>query len=407
MMVSKSEETVVLVGSPLPEFRRAVERRGLKAIAMTFQQGVETPIDDPVILAREVVDISKTLQVVRRLLELHEQYGFKGIIPIGEFGLLPAAVAAIKLGLPAHSLAAVTATRDKLRMRRAIDRAGLPQPRWAGCESEGEAAAFLRAEDRPIVIKPAWGTGSEAVTLVSEPEELTEAFARIRSSRSAGPVLCEQFVDGPEVSLEAYTVNGRFVPVALTDKLTGPGFVETGHQQPSAHPRELQQEVFSLAEKILAALKLDRTASHTEFRLSAAGPMLIETHTRMGGDWIHLLTAETRGVDLADLTVGLALGEDEMPASKATGRGCAVRFLTGGPGRLQSIEAPVAGGDLLLVHVQARPGDVVEGCRSSLERLAEVVAIGDDAEQAVAAAERHLERIELRWQSAATQRSAG
>ncbi|MGH3329720.1 MAG: hypothetical protein ACRDPJ_00315, partial [Nocardioidaceae bacterium] len=42
--------------------------------------------------------------------------------------------------------------------------------------------------------------------------------------------LMEEFLDGPEISVETLTFDRRHVVVAVTDKETGgPGFVEIGH----------------------------------------------------------------------------------------------------------------------------------------------------------------------------------
>lgn len=401
--------TVALVGgAQLPEVRRAVARRGLRAVAVNDAETMESIPDEPVIVERVVIDYANPLLVVRRLTGLGKRFRLAAVVPLSEYGMLPGTLAAGQLGLPAQAVRVVRETRDKLRMRRVVERAGLPQPRYAACATEAQAADFLAEVGAPIIVKPAWGTGSEGVARVDRSENLPAAFEMARDARSGGPLLCEELVDGPEVSLEACTVGGRFVPLALTDKLTGTGFMEIGHQQPSSHPAAVQEEVLDYAGRVLAALGIDDAVTHSEFRLTSHGPMLIETHSRMGGGDIHVLTERTTGVDMADLMVGLSLGEHPAPAPRSTGRACAVRFLLGGPGVVEAVEVrePGAGSGIELSHVRVKPGDHVGSCRSSLDRLGRVVAVGETAAAASRAAEGQLERVRISWREERLERRA-
>ena len=62
----------------------------------------------------------------------------------------------------------------------------------------------------------------------------TGPSATCRLPMSFDEFLMEEFLDGPEISVETLTFEGRHVVVAVTDKeLADPGFVEVGHSQPS------------------------------------------------------------------------------------------------------------------------------------------------------------------------------
>lgn len=405
----QSRGTVALVGgAPLAELRRAVARRGLRAVAIGVPEAMPEIPDEPVILAKEVVDYSQTLAVTHRLVELGRQHDFLGIVPVSEYGLLSTAMAALRLGLPTLSLTVVGATRDKVRMRRVLDGAGVPQPRWASCRTLEDAQAFQQQLGAAMVVKSAWGSGSDSVSRVDEPADLAAALERVQGSRSPGPMLCEEYVEGPEVSLEACTVDGRFVPIAVTDKLVGRNFIEVGHQQPSSLAPSAVREVHDYAERALAALGVDRSVSHSEFRLTEHGPMLIETHTRMGGGSLHLLTEQTTGVDMAELMVALALGERPKIEPETTGRGCAIRFLIDGPGQVAKVTVPeVVSPELLATELRLEVGQRVGECRSSFERLGSALAVGPTVAAAARTAEQFLDRIEIEWQDEPRRRRAG
>lgn len=54
--------------------------------------------------------------------------------------------------------------------------------------------------------------------------------------------MVEEYMEGPEVSVETLSVNGVCHVIQITDKLTtdAPYFVEMGHSQPSGHTEEIK-----------------------------------------------------------------------------------------------------------------------------------------------------------------------
>jgi biotin carboxylase len=194
-------------------------------------------------------------------------------------------------------------------------------------------------------------------------------------------------------------VDGRFVAVALTDKLTDEQFLETGHQQPTAHPQSVFDAAAAIAAQSLPLLGIDNAVTHTEFRVSATrGPVLIETHTRMGGDQIHVLTRLTTGVDLADLMVAFSIGEtvDAHPAPQ--GRGAAIRFSTGRPGRVRAVQLPsrTAQPGIEAVFTPSI-GRQFSGLSASRERQAYVIASAPTPELAGASAESFLSQVQVSY----------
>lgn len=399
---SSATPRVLLVGGAgVPELEQAVRRRGWRAVLVTYPEAGDAPVPGGAIDAVETVDLARPVEVVRRLAALRAAGAFERIVPVTEFGLLPAALATAQLGLPGPSVAAVRQTRDKLQMRRVLEAAGLGQVAFAGCRDVAAARAFLDRVGGPVVVKPVSGSGSEGISRVASPDELPAAFEL--ASRAAGfmGVLCEEYVEGPEVSLEAYSVGGRLVPVALTDKRTDARFLEVGHQQPSAQPDAVRQAVCELAARALTALGVRDGVSHSEFRLGPRGPVLIETHTRMGGGALHVLTRLTTGVDLADLMVAFGLGEEPDASPAPQGPGAAVRFLVGRPGRVASVEVPPTGpGDGVVAVAVPEPGRLVTGRSASRERLGHVIATGKTADEAGRVAEAFAARIRIHYEEA-------
>jgi biotin carboxylase len=399
--VSDARRVLLIGGLTVPEFQQAAARRGWRAGMFAYYdraQGGATPRagDNPVLDQVEAVDWANPFDVVRRIVELYDGGQIAGVVANDEFGLLPAALATTQLGIAGVSLRAVHNTRDKFHMRRILEEAGLGQLRYAVCRDLAEAQSFLELVGGPIILKPVTGTGSEGVSRVSNSEELAAAFQTAAGAAGFSGILCEEFIDGPEVSLEGYCIDGRFVAVALTDKITDERFLELGHQQPSSHPPSVFQAAAETAGRVLAALGVENGVTHTEFRISDRGPVLIETHTRMGGDYIHVLTRLTTGVDLADLMVAFSLGEtvDALPVDQ--GRAAAIRFVVGRPGQVRAVRVPAAEEGNGLHSVLGPPiGKTFTGLSASRERLAHVIATGPTAEAAGKTAESFLAQVHV------------
>ncbi len=386
--------SVVLVGGGgVPELQKAIARRGLQPVLFHFDLGQPLPASGDDLTVVTAPSLTRPLDVVRALVRLRDSHGAVAIAPVTEYGLLPAAMAASQMGLPGPGTLAVYNTRDKRRMRLALERAGLPQLRWAACASLDEARAFMRSLGAAIILKPVSGSGSEGVSHVEHEDLLDAAWALASSAEGFAGVLCEEYVRGPEVSLEGYSVDGRFVPVALTDKVLDARLIEVGHQQPSAQPQAVFEAVAALAARSLHALGVRNSVSHSEFRLGPQGPVLIETHTRFGGGCIHVLTRLSTGVDLADVLVGLALGEQPDVQPCNTGSAAAVRLPVGErAGTLDGLHFPARQADDGLHDVRCYypSGYRLSGRGSSRARLGHVIATAPTVDQAAARAEGYV-----------------
>ena len=390
---------IVAGGTQISGLFEAVERRHARAILLglpellAMQQAMPPCLDHV-----EALDLTQPLPLlVRSIRGLAEAHRCAGIVPILEYGLVAAAFAARQLALPGPPVKVVQNTRDKARMRSVLARSGLGQVRYATCSNVGEGQEFLEAVGAAIVVKPVLGTASDGVSRVDRVEQLGRAFALAGRARAFGGVICEELIEGPEVSVEGYSVDGAFTLVAITDKITDERFLEIGHSQPSAHPLATQTATGAFVARVLSALGVTDGVSHTEVKLTPKGPVLIETHTRLGGDNIHLLTRRTTGVDLPDLMVGFALGEKPTILPRSTGCGAAVRFLVPRPGRIARIDVPALTDGIEEATVYFKPGSAVGERSSSLDRLGHVVAVAESADSAGRAAEAFRDCIRVEY----------
>ena len=197
-----------------------------------------------------------------------------------------------ELGLHGIGQAVAIQATNKEKMRRAFEGGGAPSPKSFGATTENEA---LHAADNlrwPVIIKPSRNSGSRGIARLDRQDDrvaFLAAFHRaVKESRDRGAVV-EEFVEGPEFSVEILVWSGKPHVLAVTDKVTtgAPNFVETGHSQPSRFGESDLKQVEEAAIRGVKALGIDWSAAHAEVRLSARGAFLMEIGARLGGGFYY------------------------------------------------------------------------------------------------------------------------
>jgi len=326
-----------------------------------------------------------------------------GIIAPGiDWPVAIAARVAERIGI-AHPLSPATAVlaTSKARQRERLAAAGVPQPAW---HLVSRPEAGLRV---PCVVKAPDRQGQRGLSLVEDAADLEAAIARAVSESRNGHALVEEVADGPEVTVNALSVAGRFHPLTVTDRLTAepPAFgVALAHVWPS----EDGGEAAEIAGRAVVALGIEDGPSYTQLRITRDGPQVVEVAARLGGGHDAELCLAALGVDLNDLALRSALGEEIDPAAvvvEPQARGASTVFLTAEPGELEAVEGiedAEAMDGVLRVRVYRRPGFAVGELRHGADRLGAVQAVGGSRDEALERARAAAALVRFRTARAGT-----
>lgn len=255
-----------------------------------------------------------------------------GVLSWDEARVLQAATVAAALGLPGGDPDAVMRCRDKQRTREALAAAGVPQPQSVPVRTLADALAAADRIGYPVVLKPRALAASLGVVRVDGPEELAARFAFARDTTVPGAwqydvVLVEEYLTGPEISVDSAVHAGRVTPLFVAGKEVGypPFFEEVGHVVDAADPLLTDPDVLAVVAATHAALGYADGFTHTELKLTPAGPKVIEVNARLGGDLIPYLGLRATGIDpgLAAAAVACGRPPEVAPDRKRVG---AVRF---------------------------------------------------------------------------------
>lgn len=289
-------------------------------------------------------------------------------------------------------------------MRIAFEKASAPSPK-SFCFDNIEDAwrNFSKNFEHTCIIKPSRNSGSRGITKLEHgisKTEFTESFdIAIRESRDKS-VMLEQFIEGPEFSVEIIVWNNTVNVLTVTDKKTteAPHFVELGHNQPSIYPDEIVEKIKSAAIAGVKSLGVNNCACHAEVKVQDGKAYIMEIGARLGGDFISTeLTHLSTGVDMVAAAVNCALGIKPCLEPSEEKHGVCIRYFCPMPGKLVNIANTEILNDprVYLWEIYRKEGDMIPEVTSSLCRSGHVIVTENTPQKAIALAERLIEDVEL------------
>ena len=298
---------------------------------------------------------------------------------------------------------AIRATNKHL-MREAFEKYGAPSPKSILTKDEENAwAIFCNNFDTNAILKPSRNSGSRGIAKVEKgiiKAEFISLYRRALEESRDHQVLIEQFIEGPEFSVEVIVWQGEPHVLAVTDKKTteAPYFVELGHNQPSVYPEVIQQKLKDGAIAGCKALGLTNCAAHCELKIQNGEAYLMEIGARMGGDFISTeLTHLSSGIDMVAATINVVLGVEPNLEPTEDKHGVCIRYFCPKPGRLVSIEGTDTFNSQYVydAEIYHQPGDMIPEVRSSLDRSGHVIVIADTAQKAIERADNVIRGVKF------------
>lgn len=280
---------------------------------------------------------------------------------------------------------------NKAEMRKALQVSNVPIPKFYVVSNKEEYKEVVKQFNVPFIVKPADSSGSRGIFEVKDihnEDLIIEAYEYCHPYSRVGDVVVEEYMDGPEVSVETLTVNGECHVIQITDKLTtgAPHYVEMGHSQPTMLSNEIAEQISKVAKAANKAIGIKNGPSHTEIIVTKEGPKIVELGARLGGDNIttHLVPLST-GVNMVECCIKIALGE--IPdIKKKWNKGSAIRYFEQHAGVIDSIEGVDKAEEIdgvQQISIVHGVGEEVTEINSSGERMGFVIAQDVDVDAAI------------------------
>jgi len=320
-----------------------------------------------------------------------------------------AATVAAAMGLPHNPVDAVRAALDKAAQRQRWAAAGVPQPSFRLVPAGDCVRRAAEAIGFPCVVKAVSLSASQGVLRADDPAAAVEAARRVRqvlddAERPADePLLIEEYLPGPELSIDGVLTAGDLTVTAVFDKPgmpDGPTFEETLLVSPSRLAERTLAAAVRTAADAARSLGLSTGPVHAELRICDRGPAMLELAPRSIGGLCSRALRFAGGASLEEIVLANALGRP-IPGGGGPAAPCGIYMLpVPRPGILRAVEGkadalavsgvtgltitippgqrvrPLPDGDRYLGFVFAEadtPADVEEALTAAVARLRVVI----------------------------------
>lgn len=388
----KQKKVLIIGAGPVqyPGIAKAKEM-GLFTIAVDRDQKAPGLAIADIPLVIDVKDISSLIQVAR-------QYQVDGVFSISsEVSIMSVAAVAEELNLPGIHKKTARIVTDKSLMRELYLKNNVPSPEFGIAYSLTEVYELIKKISLPVVIKPADNAGSRGVTLVAFEKEIKDAFEKARSFSHQKKVIIESFMEGVEVSVEAFVYKNDIKILALSDKIRTPPpyLLDTMVIFPSDYSGKTLYNIREVAIKAIKAVGIENGPVHIEIMMTPAGPKMVELGARGPGFKVFTeIIPHVTGVDVVEGVIRLALGE-EPDLDVNENRAAVLRFIEANPGRIKEIRGQEQILNMKGVYdfeLYLDVNDIIKQLTCGDDRVGHIITFADTREKALEIAD-NAERV--------------
>jgi len=227
--------------------------------------------------------------------------------PVGEDGVIQGVLEFLQIPYTGSGVLSSSLSMDKITTKRIFEAVGIPTAPWEIIEPDG-----TRRPEKikpPLVVKPAEGGSSLAVTIITDSEDEKALERGIeRAFEISEKVIVEKYVPGSEITVGV--LDGA--ALGCVEIRPKEGFYDYEHKYTAGcteyiAPAPIDEEMSELVRRIAAdcynALRC-RGAARADFRLPPqGGPVALEVNTIPGLTSVSLLpkSASVMGIEFDEL----------------------------------------------------------------------------------------------------------
>jgi isopentenyl diphosphate isomerase/L-lactate dehydrogenase-like FMN-dependent dehydrogenase/biotin carboxylase len=341
--------------------------------------------DIPIVMSTR--DIEGSVRVAKAQNELTP---INAVLTVGTDASMAVAAVANALNLPGIKFDDAEAATNKIKMRMRFKEHGVPSPNFLPVWSLSDAKKAGKILKFPVVIKPSDNMGARGVMRLDNLNQVADGFKFSKNASPSGELIMEEYMDGPELSIDAIIFNEEITITGVADRIIEypPFFIETGHNMPSALPREMQEAACDIMKMGIHALGIDIGAAKGDIKITKDGPMIGELAARLSGGFMSAYTYPlSSGVDLIKAAIEVALGQEPGNLEPVINQTAIERAIITKPGivkKITGLEEALKIPGIKEIFLNVQPGDKVIQPRSNVEKAGHIIAVGKTLADAVA-----------------------
>jgi len=329
-------------------------------------------------------DRSAAVNILKHYVEKHGAI-LEGVACFDCESLRLASLIAREFSLDFPSEEAVLRCRSKFQSKEIWLEQGVGCPQAEMVLSAEQASSFYRKVNRPVVLKPLTGSGSELVFLCRDENACRQAYECIASHVKRHPnqrmfgaescldhclphqaVTAETFIGGDEYSCDFVLEGGHVDIIRLSKKIpfkSSTFGTILAYEVRAQLPFGLnEKDLSALLAKAATALGLKRTMAMVDLKIEHGKIYLLELTPRPGGDCLPPLIEESSGFDILLAALDFAQGKRLLFPERRTWRPLVgVQIFADRAGTVEKLSAEKALQDPRVVkcHFKREKGHVV------------------------------------------------
>lgn len=161
---------------------------------------------------------------------------------------------------------------------------------------------FEKWSTYPAIIKPVDSSGQRGVYKINDFKDLKFRFSDSMKHSKSGHLIVEEFVEGPEISVNAFIHEGNLKFSVISDRISYdnlPGGIIKEHHIPSKYIDERgENTVIDLVKAIIKSMEIYEGHVYFQLKVEKGLPKLIEFTPRFDGCHMWNLIYQATGLDL-------------------------------------------------------------------------------------------------------------
>ncbi len=334
--------------------------------------------DIPLIMSTK--DIEGSVRIAKAQNEITP---ISAVLTVGTDASMTVAAVANALGLPGIKFEDAEAATNKIKMRMRFKEHDVPSPAFLPVWSLSDAKKACKILKLPLVIKPSDNMGARGVMRIDNFNQISDAFHFSKNASPSGELIIEEYMDGPELSIDAIIYNNEVTITGVADRIIEhpPYFIETGHTMPSALPKKTLKNAIDVMVRGIKTLGITIGAAKGDIKITEKGAMIGELAARLSGGFMSAYTYPlSTGVDLMKAVIEVAMGQEPGNLEPVMNRVAIERAIIATPGivkRISGLDDALKISGIEEIFLNVTEGDRVTFPRSNVEKTGHIIAVGD------------------------------
>jgi len=395
-------KTIAIIGAGLLQLPviKAAKKLGLKVVVVDINPLACGVKEADYYIQSSTLDAETTAEKLEKFDK--EISKISAVLTVGTDASYTVAVCAKRLGLPGIEPDVAIKATNKYEMRKTLISAKVPVPDFEIVDSYNKACEVIERMGSDCVVKPLQNMGARGVRRVCNLEDLKEAFDLALQYSKDRKVLIEQYIDAPELSIDALIYNDNIYITGVADRIIeyDPYFVETGHIMPSRLSEDLIGYAIETFKSGIKAIGINIGAAKGDIKVSSSGCYIGEIAARLSGGFMSAYTYPySSGVDLMTNIIYISLGLPPVDISPKKNWCSIERAIIAPPGIISKIEGLSEVKNIKYVNdvfFDAKIGDKVAFPKNNLDKQGHIIVAAPTYREAIISSHRAIQTVRVK-----------